>query len=181
MTFDIAKKLAIQSGEALKDYCEIMHITGPVRRLTYADVDKIELICIPRYLEINTVDLFGGNAKSRIISDNFIAAIKMIGDPVRARSNDQYLHIKLKRGGQILGIHLPNKIDFFRQWALTTGGINYVNNTIIPAWEKMGWSDTETGLRRIGDPTARPPAWESEEHFFNWLNVPYIAARQRRL
>lgn len=184
ISLDLAKALAIKSGEALKDYCEIIHITGSVRRLA-SQHDIIELICVPRYTESVTVDLFGGKVHNKIISENFIAAVKDLGI-IHNRSNEKLLQVKLKRGNINLGIHMPQPADFYRQYALTTGGPLYVKNTIIPAWVKQGWHETPNGLRKPAQPGSGlqyeyPPLWENEEAFFSWLRVSYIAARMRRL
>lgn len=99
-----------------------------------------------------------------------------------------------------LDLFLPVPQDYFRQYAIRTGSSDYSYRVIASAWKANGWVGTEDGLRRIEDckgteysdgdkkkmkwvcisetPTL-PPAWRSEEHFFEWLGIKWIHPKLR--
>jgi hypothetical protein len=197
MRRETAKALAIRHGQLLKQYCEVLHITGEVRRQVF-NCNSIDLICVPRFTILNTVDLFGAQAGGKVISENFIGALESLGVKVKGKWDDRQVQIKL-RENIVLNVYMPLPEEFFRRLAITTGSDDYVRRNMFQQELKMGWVDTEQGLRRADDcivsPTTvrnykypisnhegeRPPVWDSEEHYFNWLKIPLIATRLRTI
>lgn len=194
MTYEKAKSHAISVGEKLRPYCEILHISGSLRR-RQSEIKEIKIICVPRFTVQTISDLFGETKSTNIISENFISALTSLGKIVKGSYHDD--HVKVNYHGSLVNIFMPEPADFFRQYVIHTGSSDYIQRKIIPAWSQMGWCDTKKGLRRINDCTKitlpnkyalyeisnhdgqRPPAWKSEAEFFAWIGVPLVHARYR--
>jgi DNA polymerase/3'-5' exonuclease PolX len=196
MLYEKAKQIAISAGTSLKQYCEIIHIAGSIRRRKW-EIKDVELICIPRYTEQSFFDLFGAPIKTKIISTNFIAAVKSLGKIVKGGFDGRYMQVNHR--GTMIDIFIPETHDFFRQYVIRTGSTDYIKNTIGKRWVEMGWCGTDQGLRRQSDCKLiigaggkktweidkhngdRPPAWESEKAFYEWLNLKYLHPRFRTI
>jgi hypothetical protein len=94
--------------------------------------------------------------------------------------------------------YVTNKQDFWRQVAVTTGTKDFAYKNLILRWYNMGWVEIGDGLykkeqcdydivggkfvfRKRSDihEFIRPPIWESEQHFFDWLGLNYIEPDRR--
>lgn len=201
MRYDKARQLAIEAGKKLKPFCEKLHIAGSIRRFSgsphhqTSEVKDIELICIPRYIDKSMIDLFGGSTKTKVISENFIAAVKSLGKSTKGSPDGRYMQIDHR--GIKIDLFLPEPVDFYRQYCIRTGSTGYIQHVITPQWVRLGWCGTDQGLRRISDckettgmsskktwtivnlNAERPPVWESEEHFISWLKLPYLYPHNR--
>lgn len=191
--YKLAREVAIETGEAIKPFCEVVNIAGSVRRKK-SECKDIELLCVPWSTLSSTKDLFGNQISKVIISDNFIKAINTLGSIVKGKPDGRYMQIRLKRG-IILDLFMPERLDYYRQYAIRTGSADYVRCSIATRWKKLGWCGTEYGLRRIEDcfmksnhewevvihDGEKPPVWESEQHFFDWLQLPWIMPPQRKI
>ena len=98
-----------------------------------------------------------------------------------------------------LDLFMPQSQDYYRQLAIRTGSAQYAHYVIANGWLHKGWCGTELGLRLQKDcletrqPDGKskwklvnesgdlPPAWQSEEEFFAWLNIPYVCPRFREV
>lgn len=185
-----ATDIAINVGMSLKPFCEVIHIAGSVRRKA-PEVKDIELICVPNTILVTTKDLFGNGSYERIISPNYIDAVKTIGKPLKGKPGGRYMQIDHRNNVKI-DLFTPDPVDFYRQYVIRTGSVEYIHRVIAPAWLRLGWCGTDQGLRRISDckmeltaqgkrkwhivkPNGeRPPAWESEELFYSWIGVKWI-------
>jgi DNA polymerase/3'-5' exonuclease PolX len=95
---------------------------------------------------------------------------------------------------------MPVKEDYYRQLAIRTGSKDYSQKIIARGWLKMGWCGIDDeGLRRQSDSIGKkgndgkthwklvnkngqkPPAWQSEKEFFNWLGVKYLPPEEREV
>jgi DNA polymerase/3'-5' exonuclease PolX len=193
MTYEKARKLAIEAGERLKPYCEIIKIAGSVRRRKY-DIKDIELICIPHKAVLTSSDLFGQSTTQTIISDGYITEVKRLGSILNGQFGGRYMRVKFR--DTFIDIFTPQAYDFWRQYVIRTGSAAYIHSYIASAWLKKGWCGTDEGLRRISDCRSElvaggkrkwyvekegelPPVWESEADFYKWLGVDLIDPRQR--
>jgi DNA polymerase/3'-5' exonuclease PolX len=161
-------------------------------------VKDIDLVLVPRYIDQTTVDLFGGKAQTKVVSPNFTDQLKQIGKIVKGKPDGRQLQLSLepKFKGYKLDLFMPDPVDFYRILAIRTGSVQYIQTAVGPRWRQMGWCGTDHGLRRREDCKLitttsgkrwelvkhnglRPPAWESEKHFFEWLKLEYIQPEQR--
>lgn len=197
MRYNQAKDLAISLGERLKPFTSRINIAGSVRRQKF-EVKDIELICLPRYMELVSADLFGAQITEKVISENFVATVKALGKVIKGKPDGRYMQIELRERIN-LDLFMPEPDDYYRQYAIRTGSADYAARTIAAAWKKKGWCGSDQGLRLIADciehkqtdgkskwecvtPSAeKPPIWESEQHFFDWLGIDWIMPKLRTI
>lgn len=94
----------------------------------------------------------------------------------------------------MLDLFTPAEFDYFRMYAMRTGSAAYSAKVIAPGWKKIGWCGRDKGLRMKSDcrynksskkwkcvnkKAELPPAWRSEEEFFEWIRVKWIQPEQR--
>jgi hypothetical protein len=98
------------------------------------------------------------------------------------------MQLKLRGKDTInLDLFMPQPDDYYRQYAIRTGSADYSKNVIANGWLKKGWCGTDEGLRLQYDcckaasgwkitrkEGQKPPVWESEEIFFEWLGVQWM-------
>lgn len=197
MRYNQAKDLAIQYGERLKPFTSRINIAGSVRRQKH-EVKDIELICLPRYVELVSADLFGAQTTEKVISENFVKAVQLLGKVIKGKPDGRYMQIELRERIN-LDLFMPEPDDYYRQYAIRTGSADYAARTIAAAWKRKGWCGSDQGLRLIADciehkqadgkskwecvnPGAeKPPAWQSEQEFFEWLGVAWIMPKLRTI
>lgn len=197
MRYNQAKDLAISIGEKLKPFTSRINIAGSVRRQK-SEVKDIELICLPRYMDLVHSDLFGAKTVERVISENFVGIIQKLGKVVKGKPDGRYMQIELRERIN-LDLFMPEPDDYYRQYAIRTGSADYAARTIAAAWKRKGWCGSDQGLRLQADcvehkqadgkskwvcvnPGAeRPPVWNSEQEFFEWLSVAYIMPKLRTI
>lgn len=89
---------------------------------------------------------------------------------------------------------MPQPHDYYRQLAIRTGPADYSHRVIANAWAKAGWCGTPDGLRLRSEckkklsgwvcdttnPTL-PPAWQSEQEFFEWLGLEWVHPTKRQI
>lgn len=195
MTLDKALPIANSIVELLAPECTIINVAGSCRRMK-PDVGDIEIVALPKSEPV--FDLFDEHIGWKR-SGGFIRKVRGLGDlyegsPIDGRS----LKINLPEGVK-LDLFLPRDYDYWRIFAIRTGSQKYSANVLAAGWKKLGWCGTKDGLRKISDCEAPktneskpiykctnpnpelPPIWESEEHFFEWLNVPFISPTERNL
>ena len=202
MRYDSAAKIAVNACKKLQPFCEVINIVGSLRR-ALPEISDIDLICVPKYTEDVALNLFGsdGGVVTKRTSISFSETVKNIGTITKGAPDGRYMSIKVI-GYNVpvkIDIFMPDPIDYYRQYCIRTGSANFVHWNIAKRWSELGWCGTDQGLRRIEDcreivsatekkkwevvkPDGdRPPAWESEEHFFDWLGVKWIAPRLRTI
>ncbi|MCX7848123.1 MAG: hypothetical protein N2595_08875 [bacterium] len=189
-----AQEIAFNILNILASHCEKIHIAGSVRR-EVSFVKDIEIVCQPK--EIVLKDMFGQD--EGVVRDfEFSRKVLEIGEIVKGNTDGRYMQIKLPQGIN-LDLFMPIADDYFRQLAVRTGPPEYSHFVIARGWLKMGWVGTEEGLRRIEDCQqvqngsgkskwkiinkngVRPPAWKSEEEFFDWINVKWVEPNKRKV
>lgn len=194
MYFFKAKPIADRIVELLSPHCDLIHIAGSVRREKY-DVKDIEVCCIPKETFIST-DLFGGGENIRVLE--FKTAIDLFSQQI-VKGNiatGRYVQLILKGCNDLkLDLFMPEKDDYYRQFAIRTGSSDYSHKIIAGAWIRKGWVGSDQGLRQMKDCVqqqdkgwkcifssgTRPPVWQSEEEFFDWVNLPWILPRLRNM
>lgn len=194
--YSTAKYIADKIKERLEPHCEPgrCFIAGSVRRRQMLCGD-IEIVCQPLTIEGSEMDLFGVVQERFRINEWSDAVVGMfkgkvtIGDPTYGRYTSGLLDIKPNFGGgqMQVDIFMPQPDDFYRQLAIRTGSADF-SRVIANAWVRQGWRGTADGLRLVDEclikggktyvvkpgikPTL-PPAWASEQEFFEWLQMPW--------
>jgi DNA polymerase/3'-5' exonuclease PolX len=191
------KPIADRVLQLLKPHCDIIHIAGSIRRKT-SDAKDIEIVCFPKK-EIKDQDLFGTG--EHIVSRDFVEALSAITKiSIKGNVTGRYLQVVLVSCGITLDLFLPSKDDYYRQLAIRTGSWEYTHKVIAHGWRRLGWVGSDHGLRRESDCIVKknnqgeavgwkcirldgeiPPAWQSEEEFFNWIGVKFLPPELRDL
>lgn len=198
MNLKEAQNIARIIYDRLFIHSEKINIAGSIRR-EKPEVKDIEIVCQPKYIEGGQVDLFNPSAASLVISPGFVWELKLLGKVIKGKPDGRYMQIELHQGIN-LDLFMPDPDDYYRQFAIRTGSADYAHRTIAAGWLKKGWCGSDIGLRRIEDcdgivdkltnkrkwycriPNAElPPVWESEKHFFDWIEVPYVQPRFRTI
>lgn len=196
MRLNQAKELAVAVGKRLQPFTTRINIAGSIRR-EKPDVKDIEIICLPRYIDGTQGGLFIDVPPAQVISPNFVQTVKALGKVIKGMPDGRYMQIELPQRINV-DLFMPDPVDYFRQYAIRTGSAEYAHKTIAASWLKKGWCGSNLGLRRVEDCKAamdpisqkwkwtclnpngeRPPIWNSEQEFFDWIGVPYIAPKMR--
>jgi len=191
MQYSNAIKIANRLHELFTPHCIITHIAGSIRRQRN-EVNDIELVCLPRY-EFVKLDLFG-NGEWRL-SQGYKQVINLISERIiKGQQGGRYMQIQLKKTSLLLDLFTPQSTDYYRILAIRTGSADYSHLRLAAQWTKLGWCGTHDGLRLIKeciqtasgwkcttDRPTLPPEWESEEQFFQWLQIPWIEPIYREI
>lgn len=194
MEYKKAKAIAVEICYSLQPYCDVIKIAGGLRRQK-PDVHDIEIVVLPKK-ELVKTDLFGGGKEIR--NEEFISLIKKLGAVIKGKPTGKQMQTMLK-DNIMLDLFMPDDFDFYRQYAIRTGSREYTKRYIASGWVKKGWCGSDRGLRKMVDcvskpqpdgkvlwecvnPLAeKPPVWQSEQEFFQWLGVQYLEPQQRNL
>lgn len=189
-----AKQIAVDICYKLQPFCEKINIAGSIRRFKSLPKD-IEIICLAKTQDVN--DLFGVKT-GQIKNASFIHIVSKFGEIVKGTPMGKMMQIKLPEG-IMLDLFMPNSFDYYRQYAIRTGSSDYAFKVIANGWKKIGWCGSDKGLRKISDcietkaadgkskwkcvnaNAELPPVWESEEEFFNWINVKMLPPKERNI
>jgi len=199
-----AKTIADDLVAQLSPYSEVIHIAGSIRRQK-EEVKDIEIICIPKYEREVRINLFGEVTNGPIIiCPQFDSIIRSFGTIVKGKPSGRYMAMETEKVIDAVNYRInidffmPQPHDYYRQLAIRTGSSEYARRHIACAWVRKGWCGTEYGLRRSSecykmsdtkwtikreftDEPTLPPVWESEQHFFSWLNIQHLAPQHRNL
>lgn len=193
MKLETAQKIAVAICYKLQPFCSRINIAGSVRRKK-PEVKDIEIVCLPELVEIGMPDLFGGSKRTEIHSEFVYMTCEILGKVLKGQPTGRYMQIELPEGVN-LDLFMPQVSDYFRQYAIRTGSADYSAKVIAAGWVKAGWVGTEAGLRRADEcrrvadskwectannPTL-PPIWESEQDFFQFIGVEWIAPEKRNV
>lgn len=193
-----ADNLAHKILEKLLPYSDRIHIAGSIRR-EKPEVKDIEIVCQPKYVDGAQGSFFADAMAEKVISQNYVQLIKSLGRVIKGKPDGRYMQIELPEGIN-LDLFMPDPDDYYRQFAIRTGSSDYSYETIAKGWLRKGWCGSDVGLRRISDcieehgaiinkrtwrcvnPKAeKPPVWQSEKEFFDWIGVPWIMPKLRTI
>lgn len=190
MEYTRAIKIATRLLELFAPHCIVVDIAGSIRR-EHRIVKDIEILCLPKTHFVQT-DLFGGGHHTQV--PEFTQAVQKITSRiVKGKYDGRYMQLHIKGGG-LLDLFMPQRSDYYRQLAIRTGSADYAHHILAVGWQKKGWCGTPDGLRKIEECTASssgwkcitsppslPPEWRSEQEFFEWLGLKWIAPKFREL
>jgi DNA polymerase/3'-5' exonuclease PolX len=203
-----ALKIATCILRNISPSCEVANIAGSIRRLKQ-DVKDIEIVCVPKRIKVGSVNLFGEDDREEIISPDFVDEVNKLGKIIKGKPDGRMMQIQLPEK-IILDLFMPMPYDYWRQFAIRTGSADYSQKVIATGWNKIGWCGTPDGLRLQGECNAvkyksgkdergndqyktkwelkesvteptKPPVWESEKGFFDWLGVQYLSPNLRNI
>jgi DNA polymerase/3'-5' exonuclease PolX len=193
-----ADKLAHRVLEKLQPFSDRIHIAGSIRREKF-EVKDIEIVCQPNYVDGAQGSFFADTVAEMVISQNYVQVIKSLGRIIKGKPDGRYMQIELPQKINV-DLFMPDPVDYYRQFAIRTGSSEYSHKTIAAGWLKKGWCGSDMGLRLQSDcrivthyPTGksewhcvnpngeRPPVWNSEPEFFNWIGVPWIMPKLRTI
>lgn len=189
MNHAAAKDIAIKLCYQLQPFCEKINIAGSVRRQK-PEVKDIEVILLPKTITVCQDTLFGGGDGIKEVCADFIRQINSLGKIIKGKPTGKMMQIQLPE--IMLDLFIPDDFDYYRQYAIRTGSRDYSQRVIAGGWLKAGWCGSDQGLRKQSDCIKRkkpdgktewicrnkkaelPPAWTSEEHFFQFIGAKYI-------
>ena len=187
-----AAAIAVAICERLAPHCKQgrINIAGSIRRKK-PEVKDIEIICVPEYMQHVEHDLFGETVVQERDA-GFTSAALGLGMVITGQPTGRYIKIELPQGIS-LDLFMPFEPDYFRQLAIRTGSAEYAARVIAAGWRRAGWVGTEAGLRReedcrriadnkwevVSDNPTIPPVWASEEAFFRFIGVEWVAPHKR--
>lgn len=200
MNLSEAQNIAVDICYKLQPHCDKINIVGSIRRKK-PDVKDIEICVLPKLIDLNEgeLDLFGQKLSPNFaVNDNFETVVKSLGKIENGSPNGRYCKIVLPQGIN-LDLFIPEPADYYRQYAVRTGSAEYSFKVIATAWRRLGWVVSDLGLRLEKDcienkqldgkskwtcmrnKSNAPPVWRSEEHFFEWLQVPFVKPEFRNI
>lgn len=193
-----AARLANIIVEKLRPFTTIINIAGSIRREKW-EVKDIEIVCQPRYVDGAQGSFFADTVAEKVISQNYVQVVKLLGKVIKGKPDGRYMQIELPQRINV-DLFMPVPEDYFRQLAVRTGSAEYSHKTIAAGWFKKGWCGSDVGLRLQSDceivtqhpdgkkswhcvnPNGeRPPVWNSEMEFFDWIGVPWIMPKLRTI
>jgi len=176
MLYKYALDLANQVIDGIKPICERVHIAGSLRR-EKPQVGDIEILCqVPHNLRTSLG-----------------IRLRDFGEHRKGQYSGRYCKLWLHENIQ-LDLFMPMNKDYYRQLAIRTGSAEYSQKTLAAAWVRLGWVGTEDGLRRrdqcikkgdtwhcfaLPHELVKPPEWNSEEEFFEFLNIIHLDPKHR--
>lgn len=192
-----ARDYAVRICEILQPHTRRVNIAGSIRRRK-PRVKDIEIVCLPSLIQPPADALFGPPPPP-VISPEFARMAQGLGWVIKGKPEGKYMQIFLTDADMNLDLFLPDEHDYFRQFAIRTGSADYSAKVIAGGWRAKGWCGSDKGLRRISDcvnaanpgepnkwkcvnqDAERPPAWGSEEEFFDWIGVKWLVPRLRNI
>lgn len=192
-----AHEAAVGLCYKLQPYTSKINIAGSIRR-EKSEVKDIEIVCLPVLIPQEQGDLFSTTIVM-VVHPKFIELVTGLGEAIKGQPTGKYMQIELAFEGINLDLFMPSPEDYYRQYAIRTGSADYASRTIAAGWKRKGWCGSDKGLRKISDclevkgpdgkskwtcinqKAEKPPVWESEKEFFEWLGVPYIMPKLRTI
>lgn len=193
MLLNEALSIAERIREQLAPHCAPTRclIAGSIRRRK-PEVKDIEIVCQPRTIT-HSYGLF--SEPKQVRDPLFSIMLRRLGtiekgDPETGR----YVQLMLPEGIK-LDCFIPRADDYYRQLAMRTGPADYSGKVLAHGWVKNGWCGCTAGGLRLQSQCyksgelwhaaiayelmTKPPAWQSEQEFYDWLGVPYLEPEQR--
>lgn len=195
MLLQEAKVIAVNIWEAMRPYCDIVKVAGSIRR-EKPEVKDIEIVALPKM--IMGKDLFGEDTE-KVRSMDFKNLVLGLGEVVKGKVDGKYMQIHMANPEINVDLFMPDEADYWRQLTIRTGSADWVARFIAGGWKNIGWCGSTVGLRLqeqckselllndkrqwrcivAKDQQVLPPAWKSEQEFFDWLKLKYIEPKHR--
>ena len=160
----------------IEPFTQKCEIAGSVRRLN-KEVGDIEIVCIEN--PFNSLDnLFHDKYPGLVVNGPRLKRFKYPNDKVQ------------------IELYIAQPHDYGRILAIRTGSSAYSHIKLAITWNRRGWCGTADGLRRKSEcekkgsqwklkpeyrksGCTKPPHFNTEYDFFNFLGIPWIPPEQR--
>lgn len=160
-----AFKIAKETMEQLRPFCDRIEIAGSIRRKK-KEVGDIEIVAIPKpYL----VGLFEDGIASVVNRWE-----KVRGDLEYGKS--RYTQ-RVLPGGIKLDLFFADENNWGYIYAMRTGSAEYSHQVLAKSWVRVGYKGTDGYLVRNGSKCVA----REEEDFFRMIGVTYISPEERNL
>ncbi len=208
MILQNAYSIVSQLYDHLQPHCLKIEIAGSVRRQV-ADVNDLELACLPKYEEqkdlfgnltgiirctsfINALPAIGNHISGDFSTGRHLkfevngAGIKL--DLFCPQPHDYYRILAIRTGSRDYSQRIIATAWLKKGWCGTPDGLRLIEEserkitggktTLIGEGERKILGGKTVWSCNHHNPTL-PPAWQSEEEFFNWLGIPFLNPKFR--
>jgi DNA polymerase/3'-5' exonuclease PolX len=157
-------------------YVEKAEIAGSVRRKCKM-VGDIEIVCVENHF--NGLDnIFHAEYPGIVVNGSRLKRFKYPKDRIQ------------------IELYIAQPYDYGRILAIRTGSSSFSHIKLAITWNRLGWCGTEQGLRRKKEcdkkgsrwvlkpeyqktNCIKPPVFDTEADFFEFLQIPWIPPEQR--
>lgn len=170
-----ASGIALRFLEHIKAYTVKAEIAGSVRRQNKF-VGDVEIVCVENPL-------------------NSLNNLFYKGYPGLVVNGERLKRFKYPKQNIQIELYIARGYDYGRILAIRTGSSAFSHIKLATTWNRIGWAGTPDGLRRKkecikkgstwkikdeykGNPT-KPPVFNTEYDFFNFLGIPWIPPQER--
>jgi len=145
------------------------------------------------------------NRKGKKVGDSEIVCMESPFNSIENLNHSEYpgqgvngprLKRIIQEGVQI-DLFIAQPHDYGRIFAIRTGSAAFAHHKLAKRWRDLGWCGTNLGLRKVADCVRKsnrwevrkelngeedkPPVFETEYDFFNFLNIPWIPPEERNI
>ena len=158
----------------IEPYTDKREVAGSVRR-GCREVGDIEIVCTEK--PFNSLDnIFHKGYPGLVVNGERLKRFKYPKD-----------HVQIE-------LYIAQPYDYGRILAIRTGSSAFSHIKLAVTWNRLGWCGTEHGLRRKSQcekkstwklkpefkgSEIKPPVFNTEVDFFNFLGIPWIPPSQR--
>ena len=159
----------------IEPYTDKKEIAGSVRRQC-REVGDIEIVCTER--PFNSLDnIFHKGYPGMVVNGQRLKRFKYPKDKIQVE------------------LYIAQPHDYGRILAIRTGSSAFSHIKLAITWNRLGWCGTEHGLRRKSEcdkkgstwkvkpefkgRETKPPVFDSEVAFFDFLQIPWIPPGER--
>lgn len=158
----------------IEPYTVKREVAGSVRRGN-AEVGDIEIVCTEN--PFNSLDnLFHKGYPGMVVDGKRLKRFKYPKDKIQVE------------------LYIAQPHDYGRILAIRTGSSAFSHIKLAVTWNRLGWCGTEHGLRRKSQcekkstwklkpefkgNEIKPPTFDTEVDFFNFLGIPWIPPSER--
>ena len=171
MQLQAAKKIALKYLELLKPYCERIEIAGSIRR-EKPEVGDIELVCIPKKVEID--DPACWFKKIEIIHPEFCKIIDSL-ERIRGNATGKAMQRNTPEG-IVLDIFTATPDNWGYIFAIRTGPDNFSHKVLANNWVKYGYHGKDGMLYNKQE---KPVPVKEESDLFLLIGIEYIDPKFR--
>lgn len=159
----------------IQPYVVKAEIAGSCRRLC-KEVGDIEIVCVENPL----------NALDNLFHDKY---------PGLVVNGSRLKRFKYPKDGVQIELYIAQPYDYGRILAIRTGSSAFSHIKLAVTWNRNGWCGTDHGLRRKAEcekkgstwkikpeytgRETKPPLFDNEVDFFDFLGIPWIPPEQR--
>jgi DNA polymerase/3'-5' exonuclease PolX len=171
-----AMEVARRFLDLIKPFVEKAEIAGSIRR-GCSEVGDVEIVCVENQL----------NGLDNLFYDGY---------PGLVVNGPRLKRFKYPKSNIQIELYIAQPHDYGRIFAIRTGSSAYSHIKLAITWNRRGWCGTSEGLRlkrecekkgsqwKVKAPynkmgCTKPPPFNTEADFFEFLGIPWIPPSQR--